>query len=184
MNISKIIEGLLFICGDEGLRIEQLEEILEQDRSEILSALKQLIEYYELDDRGIEIVDYGGVYKFLSKDVVCEYAQKLFASTKINTLSQSALETLAIIAYKQPITRVEIEEIRGVGCENMIKKLMIKSYIKEIGRSDAPGKPFLYEITEEFMDAFKLTDLNELPKLPEFGFDEANELFSEEVEPS
>ena len=89
------------------------------------------------------------------------------------------METLAIIAYKQPITRVEIEEIRGVSCDMMIRKLLARSLIKECGRTDAPGRPFLYEVTEEFMDAFKLKSLNELPDLPVIEQNMDEELFNE-----
>ena len=97
------------------------------------------------------------------------------------TLSNAALETLAIIAYKQPITRVEIEEIRGVGCDMMIRKLLARSLIKECGRSDAPGRPFLYEVTKEFMDTFQLESLKELPDLPDFKEQVDEELFDEEI---
>lgn len=97
-----------------------------------------------------------------------EYAQKLFADIKQSTLSQSALETLAIVAYKQPITRVEIEEIRGVGCDMMLRKLQARNLIEEAGRSEAPGRPILYGVTQEFMDSFKLLSLQELPDLPTF----------------
>ena len=82
---------------------------------------------------------------------------------------------MAIIAYKQPITRVEIEELRGVGADMMLRKLQARNLIREAGRSDAPGKPILYEVTEEFMDSFKLYTLNELPDLPEFNSDDENE---------
>ena len=109
------------------------------------------------------------------------YAEKLFAATKMATLSNAALETLAIIAYKQPITRVEIEEIRGVGCDMMIRKLLARSLIKECGRSDAPGRPFLYEVTKEFMDTFQLESLKELPDLPNFKEQVDEELFDEEI---
>ena len=105
------------------------------------------------------------------------YAQKLFASAKSASLSQSALETLAIIAYKQPVTRVEIEEIRGVGCDMMLRKLMARGLIREAGRSDAPGRPILFEVTEEFMDSFRLVSLKELPQLPDYSENESDDLF-------
>jgi segregation and condensation protein B len=121
------------------------------------------------DHHGIEIANYGGTYRFLSKAFVHEYAKTLFQMNKNATLSSAALETLAIIAYKQPITRVEIEEIRGVGAEMMLRKLLARDLIKESGRSEAPGRPILYEVTEEFMDSFKLYTLKELPDLPEYS---------------
>ena len=103
----------------------------------------------------------GGIYKFITKKSIFTYAQKLFQTAKSNTLSQSALETLAIIAYKQPITRIEIEELRGVGSDMMLRKLQARNLIKEAGRSDAPGRPILYEVTEEFMDSFKLYSIDD-----------------------
>ncbi|MBS5002972.1 SMC-Scp complex subunit ScpB, partial [Holdemania filiformis] len=132
---------------------------------------------YAEDQRGIEVVDYGGVFKFVSKALIHPYAQKLFANAKNTALSQSALETLAIIAYKQPITRVEIEEIRGVGCDMMLRKLQARGLIREAGRSEAPGRPILFEVTEEFMDSFKLVSLNELPELPDYTESESEDLF-------
>lgn len=181
-NLKKIFEGLLFIAGDEGLSIEQIKSCLEEEIlvEEIESILDQMMKtYLQEDDRGFEMVRFGGIYKFVSKQDIHPYAEKMFASTKISTLSQAALETLAIIAYKQPITRAEIEEIRGVGCDMMVRKLLARNLIKECGRSDAPGRPFLYEVTDEFMDAFKLESLKELPELPTFRDEEESELFED-----
>ncbi|WP_418290417.1 SMC-Scp complex subunit ScpB [Massilicoli timonensis] len=179
MEVKTVLEGLLFLCGDEGLTMEQMQGTLETSREEVESALVQLKEEYDKETHGIELTRFGGIYKFVSKATVYPYAEKLFASTKMASLSQAAMETLAIIAYKQPITRAEIEEIRGVGCDMMIRKLMARSLIKESGRSDAPGKPFLYEITPEFMDAFKLESLKELPELPKEEEQGEEELFDE-----
>ena len=130
---------------------------------------------YNDTSKGIELVSYASVYKFVSKDVCYDYVQKLFEVVKTNELSQSALETLAIVAYKQPITRVEIEEIRGVGCDMMLRKLAMKNMVREQGRSDAPGRPILYEVTTEFLDSFKLISLDELPSLPNFNSETENE---------
>ena len=178
MKVKTVLEGLLFLSGDEGLTMDQMQGSLEIAREDVESALIQLKEEYDDEDRGVELTRFGGIYKFVSKESVYPYAEKLFSSTKMSTLSQAAMETLAIIAYKQPITRAEIEEIRGVGCDMMIRKLQARSLIKESGRSDAPGKPFLYEITPEFMDAFKLESLKELPELPQEQL-ENDELFDE-----
>lgn len=170
-----ILEGLLFIVGEEGITLAQASEVLgiSQERAEEEFNLLQAA--YAEDSRGFEIASYGGTYKFLSKAIVHPYAEKLFQTTKTAGISQAALETLAIIAYKQPITRVEIEEIRGVGCDMMLRKLEARNLIRENGRSDAPGRPILYEVTDEFMDSFKLYSLDELPKLPEFNTDENSE---------
>lgn len=179
-NIKTILEGLLFLSGDEGLSLEQIADCMDElEKNEIELGLDELMQDYLQDERGIELVRFGGIYKFVSKEVIHPYAQRLFAATKMSTLSQAALETLAIIAYKQPITRIEIEEIRGVNCDMMVRKLLARSLIKECGRSDAPGRPFLYTVTEEFMDTFKLESLKELPDLPDFKGNRDEELFDE-----
>lgn len=174
-----IIEGLLFLSGDEGIIEEQLLETLEISKETLDINIKQLMDEYLKDEHGIELVHFGGKYKFVSKENIYEYAEKLFSSSKMATLSSAALETLAIIAYKQPVTRVEIEDIRGVGCDMMIRKLLARSLIKECGRSDAPGRPFLYGVTDIFMDSFKLESLKELPELSEYSVNVQEELFEE-----
>lgn len=177
---KRIVEGLLFLSGDEGLTLHQLSSCLDSlDTTNIEQVLDALMQDYLDDKHGIELVRFGGIYKFVSKEIVHPYAERLFSSTKMSTLSQAAMETLAIIAYKQPITRIEIEEIRGVNCDMMVRKLLARSLIKECGRSDAPGRPFLYAITPEFMDAFKLESLKELPDLPDFKDRSEEELFEE-----
>ena len=151
---------------------------MECDEDSILSVLKLIQKKYERNDRGIKLVNYAANYKFVTKDAVYPYAQKLLNNAKPQSLSPSAMETLAIIAYKQPITRVEIEELRGVGCEMMLKRLLARELIREAGRSEAPGKPILYEVTDEFMDSFKLEDLGQLPDLPQYD-EEKEDLFND-----
>ena len=170
-NIEAIVEGLLYIVGEDGAKLEQISLAIEKSIEDTKVILENIQRKYASELYGIELVGYGSVYKFISKKAVFPYAQQLFGVTKPNTLSQSALETLAIIAYKQPITRVEIEELRGVGAEMMLRKLQARNLIREAGRSEAPGRPILYEVTEEFMDSFKLYTLNELPDLPEYTED-------------
>lgn len=175
-----VLSGLIFLSGDEGLDLTQIQSSMpEFSKQEIDSGLKQIMDEYAKDIHGFELVDYGGIYKFISKAHIHPYAQTLFASVKTNSLSNAALETLAIIAYKQPITRVEIEEIRGVGCDMMIRKLLARGLIQECGRSDAIGRPILYEVTTLFMDEFKLTSLKELPELPQFDLENKEELFDQ-----
>lgn len=179
IHMASILEGLLFLTGDEGITLEQAANALETEVEYVEKLFDYLQKYYLQDDRGIEIARYGLTYRFLSKASVHEAAKRLFQITKTNKLSQAALETLAIIAYKQPITRVEIEEIRGVGADVMLRKLEARGLIREDGRSDAPGRPILYSVTEEFMDAFQLLSLDELPELPQFddNEEENNDLF-------
>lgn len=173
-----IIEGLLFLSGEEGLSIDQLQASLpEAKKEEILASIKTLQENYNDRSHGIELVEYANRYKFLTKEFIYPYGQRLFEQIKQASLSQAAFETLAIIAYKQPITRVEIEEIRGVNCEMMLKKLQARGLIEAKDRLDAIGKPLLYTVTSEFLDAFALETIKELPELPQEKHDE--ELFEQ-----
>ena len=177
VKLKAILEGLLFLVGDDGLTVEQASKSMDISTIKVEQLFDTLQKDYVDDSRGFEIERYGSRYRFLSKAFVHEAAKKLFSIDKFSKLSNAALETLAIIAYKQPITRVEIEEIRGVGADVMIRKLEARGLIKEEGRSDAPGRPFLYSVTDEFMDAFKLLSLDELPDLPEFNKDNNDDLF-------
>lgn len=174
-NIEAIVEGLLYIVGDDGVKIEQLASTIGKTIEDTKAILVNIQNKYASELFGIELVGYGSVYKFISKKKIYQYAQELFHTVKSNALSQSALETLAIIAYKQPVTRIEIEELRGVGADMMLRKLLARNLIREAGRSEAPGRPILYEVTEEFMDSFKLYTLNELPDLPEYNSDDEME---------
>ncbi len=178
-DLKAVIEGIIFVVGDDGITLQQLAGCLEKDEQEVQEKLDELMnEYKDDDNRGVEMVYYGGRYKLVSKAICHPYCQKLFAESGTRPFSQAALETLAIIAYKQPITRIEIEEIRGVGCDMMIRKLLARNLIREAGRLEVAGRPFTYEVTEEFMDTFKLASLDELPELPDYqNKEEERELF-------
>ena len=151
-NMEAIVEGLLYIVGEDGIKVENIAEAIGKSIEDTQVILQNIQNKYSSEIYGIELVGYGTNYKFISKKSVYPYAQELFHNAKQNTLSQAALETLAIIAYKQPITRIEIEELRGVSAEMMLRRLLVRNLIREVGRSDAPGRPILYEVTEEFMD--------------------------------
>ena len=170
-----IMEGLLFITGDDGLTASKAAEAMQISIEQAETVLNDLMEQYYTADHGFEIEHYGDTYRFLSKACVHESARRLFQIDKEARLSNAAMETLAIIAYRQPITRVEIEEIRGVGADVMLRKLEARGLIQESGRSDAPGRPFLYTVTDEFMNAFGLTSLSEMPDLPQFAQEENSE---------
>ncbi|MDY3931825.1 MAG: SMC-Scp complex subunit ScpB [Erysipelotrichaceae bacterium] len=167
-----VLEGLLFVTGDEGLTAAQAADTLGVSEKQAEELFAQLQKVWQSDDRGLEVVRYGDIYRFLTKAFVHTYAARLFSKDVKTQLSQAALETLAIIAYKQPVTRVEIEEIRGVSADAMLRKLIARGLVKEDGRSEAPGRPILYSVTNEFMDAFQLLSLDELPDLPAFNQDE------------
>ncbi|MGJ7909317.1 SMC-Scp complex subunit ScpB [Neobacillus sp. LXY-1] len=168
INWTSILESLLFAAGDEGLSLKQIAEVMEIDEFKANEVVDELNRQYETDsNRGIMIVQLAGSYQLATKKVNANYLKKLVDSPNTTTLSQAALETLAIIAYKQPITRAEIEEIRGVKTERPINTLMAKALIKEVGRAEGTGRAYLYGTSKEFLDYFGLKNLNELPPLPE-----------------
>jgi segregation and condensation protein B len=165
MNLLGVLEGILFVVGDEGITLNQICEILNVDLEESKRLLMELKKTYETEDRGIRISYLGDAFKLTTKKEHKEYYQKLIETPESNTLSPAALETLAIIAYNQPITRVEIDEMRGVNNVHMIRKLLAKGLIKEVGKSTMPGRPNLYGTTSEFLDYFGLSSISELPTI-------------------
>ncbi len=164
MNKEAVLEGLLFVVGDDGLTINQIKDILELNDEEAKELVISLKNKYEQSDRGIRINFLGNTFKLTTKKEHREYYQKLLTNEENNNLSQSALETLAIIAYNEPITRLMVDEIRGVSSREMIKKLVAKGLVKESGRSELPGRPILYQTTSEFLDYFGLSSKEDLPK--------------------
>ena len=160
-----VLEGLLFVVGEEGLTLEQIEDVLEIDEETSKSLIMELNKDYEDPSRGLIIDFLGNRFKLTTKFEHKEYYQKLIENPETNTLSQAALETLAIIAYNEPITRVQVDAIRGVGSTSIIRKLVAKGFIKESGRSDIPGRPILYETTNEFLDYFGLSSTEDLPNI-------------------
>ena len=178
-DLKALVEGLIFLSGEEGLSMIQIQNALQIEESQkVQDALLSLKEEYASSSKGIELVEYASRYKFVTKDFVYPFGQKLFENIQHPTLSQAAIETLAIIAYKQPVTRVEIEEIRGVNCEMMLKKLQARGLIEAKDRLDVVGKPLLYQVTDTFLDTFQLETIKELPELPKPK--EEQELFHEE----
>ncbi len=168
MNLLAVLEGLLFVVGDEGLTLNQVMEILGIEKEEATELIHQLQEKYDQETSGIRIHFLGNTFKLTTKKEHREYFQKLIETEESNVLSQAALETLAIIAYNQPITRIEVDEIRGVSSSQMIRKLVAKGLLKESGRSEAVGRPILYQTTSEFLDYFGLATIEDLPKMEEF----------------
>lgn len=180
MNKEAILEGLLFVVGDEGLTLDDIVDVMAITKKEAQELLKNLREEYNKDNRGIRISFMGDAFKLTTKSEHKEYYQKLITTSDANKLSQAALETLAIIAYNQPITRVEVDEMRGLASINMIRKLMAKDLVKISGKSNLPGKPNLYRTTSEFLDYFGLATISDLPDLPidDAKNEEEQELFS------
>ncbi|OLS40186.1 SMC-Scp complex subunit ScpB [Bacillus sp. MRMR6] len=168
INWQNILESLLFAAGDEGLTIKHIAEVLEINELKAAEVIEELKEVYDNDqNRGIMIVQLAGTYQLATKKENAPYLKRLVDSPSTTALSQAALETLAIIAYKQPITRAEIEEIRGVKTERPLHTLMSKALIKEVGRAEGTGRAYLYGTTKEFLDYFGLKSIDELPLLPD-----------------
>ena len=165
INWKAILEGLLFAAGDEGLSLKQIVSVLEVEEAIAIDTVHSLQKDYENENRGITIIELAGTYQLTTKKEHAPYLKRLVESPTSTTLSQAALETLAIVAYKQPITRTEIEEIRGVKTERPIQTLVAKALIKEVGRAEGTGRAILYGTTKEFLDCFGLKDLGELPEL-------------------
>lgn len=161
-----VIESMIF-SSEQPLSIEKIASILEITKEEVLEIIKMLIQEYNHNEmRGIELVEIGGGYFFRTKTKYAPYIRKIVTGKEVE-LSKATMETLAIIAYKQPITRAEIEHIRGVDSSNPIRSLLEKKLIKIQGRKDVPGRPHVYGTTKEFLKAFGLKDLSELPNLKE-----------------
>ena len=185
MNMKSVLEGLLFLVGDEGIDMKDICDILELDEENIKSLINNLQKDYLSSDRGIIIKKFGDNYKLTTKSENKYFYEKLSEKDCVRNLSQSALETLAIIAYNEPITRSKIDELRGINSSQMIRNLIAKDFVKEVGKSDLPGRPNLYGITNEFLDYFGLEDIKDLPKLEKVGEDselDDSDLFLQEFE--
>lgn len=165
MNLKAVVEGLLFVSGEDGLTLDEICNIIEKQQNETSEIIKELYNDYESDSRGMHIEFLGNKFKFTTKAEHKEYYKKLISEEENSVLSQSALETLAIVAYNGPITRIDIDEIRGVNSSYAIRKLLLKGLIEDVGKSDSPGRPKLYNVTPKFLDYFGLGNINELPKL-------------------
>ena len=170
-----VLEGLLFVVGEDGLTLEQIEDVLEIDEEASKNLIMELKKDYEDESRGLRIDFLGNRFKLTTKFEHKEYYQKLIENPETNTLSQAALETLAIVAYNEPVTRMQVDAIRGVASSSIMRKLVAKGFIKESGRSDLPGRPILYETTNEFLDYFGLSSTEDLPDISEIVSEEVDE---------
>jgi segregation and condensation protein B len=169
MNLLGVLEGVLFVVGDEGITLEEMSRILEISKEEIKKLLLELKEKYESEDRGLRIRYLGDAFKLTTKEEHRSFYQKfLMNAVDQQGLSPAALEVLAVVAYNEPITRVEIDEMRGISSSFTLRKLVAKGLIKESGKSDLPGRPNLYKITKEFLDYFGLTSKDDLPDINNF----------------
>ena len=178
-EIIPILESLIFV-SDTAVQLETLVEILpESSKEAILEGIHRIRKEYEEDSRGLELVEVAGGYQFRTKSRWAEWIQRL-KKAKAVKLSRSALETLAIVAYRQPIIRPEIEEIRGVDSGWVLRTLLEKGLIKVMGRKDIPGRPIVYGTTKTFLELFSLNTLSDLPTLREIVPPSVSEEISQE----
>ena len=165
MSIEKmyaVIEAVLFTMG-ESVETAKLAAAIEQDVSTTVKLIHNLMDRYEAEDRGIKIIELGDSFQLCTKPETYEYLIKVAAQPKKQVLTDVLLETLSIIAYKQPITKQEIEGIRGVSCDQAVNKLVEYGLVDEVGRLDAPGRPILFGTTESFLRSFGVRNVDELP---------------------
>jgi len=166
-----ILEGLLFAVGDEGISLEQVMYALEVDAPTAKGLFLDLNERYGLASGGLQVIEVAGVFKMTTKKDHAPYLKRLIQNPNQKGLSNAALEVLAVVAYRQPITRHEIEKIRGASSDNVLRKLLTFSLLEEAGRLDGPGRPILFKTTDDFLDYFGIKTLEELPELPDIGED-------------
>ncbi|MFJ8512740.1 MULTISPECIES: SMC-Scp complex subunit ScpB [Lysinibacillus] len=176
LMLQSRIEALLFVVGDDGLTIKQLSQLLGEPEELVVQTMEMLKTTYEEDSaRGLAIKEIAGVYQLITKSDLADTIQRLVENPTAQSLSQASLEVLAIVAYKQPITRVAIEDLRGVKCERPIQTLVSRGLIKEVGRSEGTGRAILYGTTKEFLNYFGLNSIEEMPPLPEEELVEAEQ---------
>lgn len=171
MNSNKLlsqIEALLFVAGDEGMTAKQLAQYIEVEIMDIEAGLSELqSQYNEEQQRGIMLKELAGSYQLTTKPEVSDTLKKLIENPTNQVLTGASLEVLAIIAYKQPITRAEVEDLRGVKSERPIATLVSRALVQEVGRAEGTGRAILYGTTKEFLNYFGLKNIKELPPLPE-----------------
>jgi len=169
-EIKAIIEALLFTSG-EPLALGDISNALQIDTPSVGVLIEEMIEEFNTEERGIQIIAFNQKYQLCTRPDHIEYIKRLLKPQNKQSLSKAAVETIAIIAYKQPITRQNIDTIRGVKCDRIISNLVGRKLIKEVGRLDTPGRPILFGTTDEFLRYFSLRNINELPKLDELNLD-------------
>ena len=180
-ELKGIIEAILFTMG-ESVPLEKLAGVLELDKEKAKTIITQMMSDYEEKNRGIQIIELDGAYQMCTKKQMYEYLIKIARQPKKQALTDVLLETLSIIAYKQPVTRMEIEKIRGVSSGHAVNKLVEYNLVCEIGRLDVPGRPLLFGTTEEFLRSFGVNSIEELPQPEPEQVEEFRQEAEEELE--
>ena len=169
MSIEKTdaaIEAILFTMG-ESVEAEKIAVAIEHDVDTTVRIIHNMMDKYENEDRGIKIIELEGSFQLCTKEEYYDNLIRKCSQPRRYTLTDAALETLSIIAYKQPVTKIEIEKIRGVNSDRSVNKLVELELVKEVGRLDAPGRPMLFGTTEEFLRTFGVGSIDELPVISE-----------------
>ncbi|SDB09901.1 segregation and condensation protein B [Eubacterium oxidoreducens] len=180
-NYLAILEAILFTMG-ESVELSKLAQALEIDKNEVKKYLEELTKKYESSDSGVQLIELDGAYQMCTKPEMYDYLIKIAKLPRKYVLTDVQLETLSIIAYKQPITKAEIENIRGVSSDHVVNRLVEFNLVCELGRLDAPGRPMLFGTTEEFLRSFGVHSLEELPALNQDTIEEFKREAQEELE--
>lgn len=159
-----VLEAILFTLGDS-VEIARLAEVIELSKKETKELLQELKQTYQIRDRGIELIELEDAVQLCTKNEMYEYLVKIAKTPRKHVLTDTMLETLSIIAYKQPVTKLDIERIRGVSCDFAVNRLLEYDLVQELGRLDAPGRPMLFGTTEQFLRSFGVKSLSDLPEL-------------------
>lgn len=184
MEIKRLeasIEAILFSMG-EAVELERIAQAIEHDVDTTRHMIENMMDKYEAEDRGIQIVEFDGAYQMCTKEELYDSLVRIAHIPKKQVLTDILLETLSIIAYKQPITKVEIEAIRGVKSDHAVNKLVEYALVEEVGRMDVPGRPILFGTSEEFLRSFGIGSLDELPILNQDKLDSFKQEAEEEIQ--
>lgn len=174
------VEAILFVAG-EPVRVEELARALDVPQRDVEAALERLRDDYDFNQRGFMLRRFGHQVQLATRALYAEDVVRMLQPVQKQSLSQAAMETLAVVAYRQPVTKAEIEQIRGVKCDYSVQSLVNKQLIAEVGRKDALGRPILYGTTEEFLSHFGISSLAELPPMPEQAASQAGDEEGEEL---
>ena len=176
-SYKSIIEAIIFTKG-KSVDLEKIAAAIELENDETKRYIEELAEEYRENERGMQIMELDGAYQMCTSQNTYEYLIRIAKQPKKHVLTDVLLETLSIIAYKQPVTKAEIEKIRGVSCDHSVSKLVEYNLVEELGRLDAPGRPMLFGTTEEFLRSFGIHSLEELPEMSPLQIEE----FKQEAE--
>ena len=168
LEIRAALEAVLFAAGD-AVELDKLADIVDVDKRSLADILRQMAAAYEAGDRGIQLIRLEDSYQLCTKGSCRDYVSRLVEPRRRQSLSNAAIEVLAVVAYRQPVTRNTIEHIRGVNCDYIVNRLIERNLIEEVGRLDAPGRPILFGTTQEFLRCFGIESLSQLPDFLSFG---------------